>query len=52
MKSVLSRQPIATVGIQVPSRTEQPFAGNRCRGGWKVSPSYVREIGLGLHWAY
>jgi len=41
--SALSRQPIVTVGIQVPSGTEQPFAGNSRRGGWEVSPSYVRE---------
>jgi len=41
--SALSWQPIATVRIQVPSRTEQPFAGNTTRGGWEVSLSYVSE---------
>ena len=41
--SWLSWQPIATVGTRVTSRTEQPFAGNRRRGGWEVSPIYVSE---------
>ena len=52
--SALSWQPIVTVGIQVPNGTEQPFAENRRRGWWEVSPSYVSEsrLGLGLHSAY
>jgi len=41
-----------TVGIQVPSGTEQPFTGNRRRGGERYLLATSAKTGLGLHCAY